>query len=191
MYVDVKELSPVVRQALESVRYGGRDIEVIVADTVELRCEGNKGQRGFALLLNLDTGERKSMQGSWGGSNMFVQSVVDDSTSNAPLPDNGAVVRGTTGYPRTFATVYMNRTGLGRFLPSGQDEGTSDTEQQALYCFYGIKGGEYRRDELRRRNVSADTVEGLIARGYLKRNKAGATAITTAGKNAADRTRAR
>ena len=53
-----------------------------------------------------------------------------------------------------------------------------------LYCFAAIKGGEYRRDEMRRRNVSAATVDSLVERGYLKRNRAGATQITTQGKNA-------
>jgi hypothetical protein len=73
---------------------------------------------------------------------------------------------------------------IGRFLPSGDDETLTDSEQQAIYCFAAIKGGEYRRDEMRRRNVTDDVVDSLVSRGYLKRNKAGATQITTKGKNA-------
>lgn len=142
-------------------------------------------------MVNLDTGARKTFIGSWGGSNMFVSSPVDDSDGVGTLPPYGAVIRGSTGYPRTFATIYAHPAAMGRFLPSGEPDETTDAEQQALYCYVSIKGGEYRRDELRRRNVTDDVIDGLVAGGYLKRNKAGAVQITTAGKNARDRTRVR
>lgn len=66
------------------------------------------------------------------------------------------------------------------------DDVLTDADQQALYCFVAIKGGEYRRDEMRRRGVTEEHVNSLVLRGYLKRNKAGATQVTTKGKNARD-----
>jgi hypothetical protein len=73
-------------------------------------------------------------------------------------------------------------------LPSGAPEADqlSPEDHQALYCFAAIKGGHYRREEMQRRGVSEATVGSLILRGYLKRARNGATAITTQGKNARD-----
>jgi hypothetical protein len=183
MHVEVKDLAPAVRDALERVRYGERDIQIVAAERVETFVAGGDGMRGFVVAVNLDTGERKGFAGSWGGSNPWSDSPVD-SDAAIELPLNGAVIKGTTGYPRTFATVYAHPNTVGRFLPSGEEEQLGEEEQNAIYCFAAIKGGEYRREELERRNVSAATVDSLVERGYLKRNRAGATQITTQGKNA-------
>ncbi len=182
MYLEVKDLSPALRAALKAVGYGCADVRVLGAEQVDTYSEGNAGSRGFVVLVNLDTGARKGILGSWGGANMFTRTLVDEGSQSHPLPENGAIVKGTIGYPRTFATIYMHPSSL-RLLESGGDE-LSDAEQQAIYCFAAIKGGEYRRGEMRRRGVSTDTVDSLVERGYLKRNRAGATQITTKGKNA-------
>lgn len=186
MYVQTKELLPALQDALKSVRYGAKDIRLEAADKVDSYSEGDRGSRGFLIALNLDTGERKSMRGSWGGGNMFTSTLVDSGSEMAELPVNGAVIKGTMGYPRTFATIYAHPNAIGRFLPAGADDRDelSAEELQALYCFACLKGGEGRRDELRRRNVSDSTVDSLVSRGYLKRNRSGATSVTTAGKNA-------
>jgi hypothetical protein len=127
--------------------------------------------------------------GSWGGSNMFTSNPVDAGGAPVELPENAAVVKGTRGYPRTYATIYAHpRAVSGYLLPSAAPSAdvVSDQDQQALYCFACIKGGAYRKDELRRREVSEATIGSLIARGYLKRSANGATQITTMGKNARD-----
>ncbi len=182
MHVETKGLAPAIREALRSVGYGGRDIAVVPAETIEAATGADRGQRGFMIMVNLDTGGRKVMQGSWGGSNMFV-TTTDDVRESVPLPPNGVVLKGTTGYPRTFATLYANPKLVALLAPGGEDELT-DEEQQAIYCFAAIKGGQYRRDELRRRGVAEAAVTGLVERGYLKQNKAGSIQITTKGKNA-------
>jgi hypothetical protein len=185
MHAEVKSLSPHLRDALKSVRYGAADIEVIPAESIEVMVAGGDGMRGFVIGLNLATGERKGLSGSWGGANMFTANPIDSSPEQLAIPPNGCVIKGTTGYPRTFAWIYAHPQAMGRYLASGApDEELTDGEQQAIYCFAAIKGGEYRRDEMRRRGVTTATVDGLVQRGYLKRNRAGATAITTKGKNA-------
>lgn len=186
MHIEVKELTPAVRRALDSVGYGARDIRVEPAESVEAHVAGGAGMRGFVLVLNLDTGQSTTVGGAWGGAAIAApHSPVDLGDERIAIPPNGAVVKGTRGYPRTFATIYAHPDAFGRMLPSGEpaDELT-DADQQALYCFRAIKGGEYRREEMARRNVTDATVDSLVARGYLKRNRAGATQITTAGKNA-------
>jgi hypothetical protein len=108
MFVETKELVPALRAALESVRYGAKDIRLEAAERIDSYSEGNAGTRGFVIAVNLDTGERKSMIGSWGGGNMFTSTLVDAGSEMAELPANGAVIKGTMGYPRTYATIYAH-----------------------------------------------------------------------------------
>lgn len=187
MHVEVSELNPRVRDALKSVGYGARDIRVEAAESVEARTSANDGARGFMLALNLATGESKRFTGDWGGAGLG-RNPIDWTDERVAIPEHGIVIKGSTGYPRTFATIYAHPSAVGAYLlPSGAADGAdelSELEQQALYCFGAIKGGEYRRDEMRRRGVTPDVVDALVARGYLKRNRAGATQITTRGKNA-------
>lgn len=186
MHVAISDLSPHLRSALKSVGYGAQDIRVEAAYSVEVSEAGGAGQRGFCFAVNLDTGARAGGYGSWGGANIFnPTNAVDLSPDKFEIPVNGAVIKGTTGYPRTFCTIYAHPDAMGKFLPSGEEETLSYEEGNALYCFTAIKGGAYRRDELARRNVSAATIDGLVERGYLKRNRAGACQVTTKGKNAA------
>jgi hypothetical protein len=187
MFVEVKTLVPAVRDALKAVRYGGKDIKVIVTDHMSPSVAGGSGQRGFVTIINLTTGKSESMRGSWGGANMFnPNNTVDLDTGQYVIPTDGVVIKGTTGYPRTFAVLYTTATG--NLLPAGEgdssDEVLSKEELNALYCHHAIKGGQYRRDELIRKGVSPSTVDSLVDRGYLKRNRAGAVSITTKGKNA-------
>lgn len=185
MHVIVKELSPHIQDALASVGYHVKDIRVVAAQMLDTQAIANDGQRAYCIIVNLDTGEHKAMSGNWAGGGWASGSnIVDAGSDRVPMPLNAAVIKGTQGHPRTFATLYAHPNTTGKMLPSGEDEALSDDDQQALYCFGAIKGGEYRRDEMRRRNVSDATVDSLVERGYLKRNKAGATQITTSGKNA-------
>jgi hypothetical protein len=186
-YVSVKTLAPTLRDALASVRYGAQDIRVIPAHAIEARAGGaSAGSRGFVQVVNLDTGASHVEHGDWGGAGLG-RRLADWTEDAIPIPANGAVVKGTTGYPRTFAQVYVHPDSLGRFLPEATEQ-LSEAAQQVLYCFGSIKGGQYRRDELRRRvgspAISDPIVDSLVERGYLKRNKAGAVQITTRGKNA-------
>jgi hypothetical protein len=187
MHIQVKELHPSIQAALKGRRCGKKDIEVIPASEVEANSSSwSDGYRGFLIGINLDTGEQVGRYGSWGGANPWEHREVDLTTQKLPVPINGCFVKGSTG-PKTFARVYVNPTWMAQMLPAVDE--TTDEEQQALYCFTSIKGGQYRKDELRRRKVRTETVESLVERGYLVRNKAGSIQATTKGKNARDRSR--
>ena len=108
---------------------------------------------------------------------------VDNDNHPYPLPPNGVIILGSVGYPQTSAILHVAPALMGRMLPAAAVE-VSKEDKDALYCFASIKGGEYRRDELRRRNVRPATVDQLVERGFLKENRAGARQITTAGRNA-------
>lgn len=119
MYIDVRECPPHVRAALEALGYGARDIALEPAETFSPQSEGGKGSRGFCAIVNLATGEREILRGSWGGENPFTRSHVDGSQESHPMPANACVIKGQTGYPRTFARILVHPDALPRLLPAG------------------------------------------------------------------------
>lgn len=193
MHVEVRSLAPPIRSALDAVGYRARDVPVLVtAGLVDQTVPGGSGQRGFAVAVNLDTGAREVRRGSWGGANIFSPgNPVDLDRRRVRVPDNCVLIKGTEGHPRVMATVYASPRAVGGLLPESVTDDTTDEEQQALYCFGALTGGAGRREELARRGVRPATVDSLVARGYLARNSAGSTRITTRGKNARDDSRAR
>jgi hypothetical protein len=109
---------------------------------------------------------------------------VDNDTSPHALPDDGVVITGVSGGGNpTMANIFIPASMTDRILPAPKPELT-DQMRDALYCHQSIKGGQYRREELARRKVTPDTVHQAVENGWLKRNKAGATSVTTEGKNA-------
>jgi hypothetical protein len=184
-YVLVKDLPAPVVAALESVGYGRKDIEVKASTTVTLGSGAGNGSRAFVVLVDLTSGRSVTQQGSWGGANMFDRSnPVDNDHNSYPLPPNGVAITGQRGGGQpVYARLNVPASMVDRILPAAGPE-LSPEERDALYCHKSIKGGQYRRDELARRRVSAATVDAMVERGYLARNRAGATSITTDGKNA-------
>lgn len=185
MWIETRELPEAVRVALERVSYGRKDVEVRVTRDLVMSSAGSKGRRAFVLMVNLSTGEVDGQYGSWGGENMFnPRNPVDRDSRAYQLPPNGVVVLGSQGYPQTFLTLYVSPDLIDRtMLPAAAEELTKE-ELDGVYAHACIKGGAYRREELRRRNVRAETVDGLVSRGYLSENRAGARQVTTAGRNA-------
>lgn len=186
-YATIKSLPDSLRDTLKALDYGRGDIEIRTAESVTMSDSGWAGRRAFAALVNLVTGQRQTIRGSWGGQNMFDRSNPVDNDSNAyPIPPNGAIITGSHGPTSTggtIAVIHLPASMRANVLPA-PSEALTQAERDALYCHHVIVGGAYRRDELRRRNVPVETVDSLVTRGLLKRNKVGATSITTDGKNA-------
>lgn len=190
MWIEIRELPEPVRAALKRVEYGRADVEVKVVRELVMSSAGSRGRRAFVLMVNLSTGEIAGEYGSWGGENMFCpRNPVDRDQKTYQLPPNGVVVLGSQGYPQTFLTLYVSPDLMDKtMLPPATEELTREEltreELDGLYAHGCIKGGEYRREELRRRKVQPSTINRLITRGYLKENRAGARQITTTGRNA-------
>jgi hypothetical protein len=186
IHVRVTELPASVQAALKGVDYGARDIEIIPTEEMDMSSSATwKGARGFVCMVNLVTGDRRTLTGDWGGQNPFDAKPVDTDQTVYPLPPTGMVIRGQTGYPRTLARIYVHPSLMsGNLLPASDAEGPTQAQLNALYCFGHIKGGQYRRDEMRRRHVTQSDVDECVARGWIKVNRAGAGQITTEGKNA-------
>lgn len=184
-YVVVKDLPAVVQTALEQVGYRKADVRVQVATEVSLSSAGGNGFRAYTCLVDLSTNRYTVEWGSWGGPNMFNPgNPVDNDTRTYTLPGNGVAITGRAGGSvPVSATVHVPASMTDRMLPGPKVE-LAVVERDALYCHHLIKGGAYRRAELQRRRVPASVVGALVERGLLRRNRAGAVSITTAGKNA-------
>lgn len=178
VYGPVRELPDCIRRALKSVGYGSRDINIETAEKISIIQAGCDGQRGFVILVNLESGEYTLQKGSWGGSNCFnPDNPVDLDDNEYSIPVNGAVIRGSEGYPRTFARITLHPNNMIRALPEAIV--LTEEEKSTMYC-YGALTSAYRKNFL----IGKETIiDGLIAKGLLKRNAAGAVSITTAGKN--------
>ena len=186
MYAKVADLPHVLQQALKSVGYGKKDIEVKTAETVRLSLQGGDGYRAFSTLVNLSTGQYETTMGSWGGSNMFNPSnPVDNDRQAYALPQGGAVIKGIEGGGRpVLATITLHPANVVPWLPATTE--LTEVERKTLACFKGRKPGPYRNDALANAGSTPAIVDSLMVRGYLSRNRAGATQITTEGRNACE-----
>lgn len=186
MYVKVSDLPQAVQSALESVGYGRKDIQVKTSKDVVLSGSGGSGRQAFATLVNLDNGRSQTVRGSWGGQNMFdKRNPVDNDNRPYPLPPNGVAVVGVRGGGQpVWAQLHIPSSMTERILP-GKPESVTDTERAVLGAYKSLKSGPYRQDSLRYAGCTDAVIDGLVARGLLKRARNGATQITTEGKNLA------
>lgn len=182
MHIKVKDLHPTLIRALESVKYYKGDINVEGKETASLLVGGGAGRRGFAILVDMENDRFEPHMGSWGGANMFnPNNPVDLDSKSYPLPPNGAVITGSIG-GSTHATIDVHPSLIPRMLPKSEE--LTEQEKWVLYCHKSLKGGEYRREELKRKRATERDIESMVVRGFLKQNKAGSRQITTEGKNA-------
>jgi hypothetical protein len=185
-YVAVRDLPEPLQSALKGLGFARQDIEVTVATRTDLSSHASHDfTQGFTVLVDLASGASHTERGDWGGTNMFNSSPVDSDQSLYTLPDHGAVIKGQRGgsWP-VSARIIIPAAQAPKVLPSGLDEDApTDLERNALSIFVGYKAFA-RPEYLGRAGVTATHLDSLVERGYLKRNRAGATSITTKGKNA-------
>jgi hypothetical protein len=174
-YQLVSELPQCLIDALKTVSYHKQDIEIIPVEKTHISYAGGAGRRGFAILVNLSSGETKMLFGSWGGANAFnPQNQVDFDQKNYPIPENGAVILGSEG-DKTFASIYLNPKNIVPFLNEASE--ISERERTIMYAYGCIKSGEYRNNELSLLGIkdpkTNSEIQSLIERGLLKRDGRG------------------
>jgi hypothetical protein len=181
--VVVKELPQSLQTVLKKVGYRRKDISVIPQETVSLSSGGGAGRRSFAAIVDVSTGKHEITYGSWGGPNMFVRNAVDSDTAPKKLPRNGAAIVGSEGggHP-VWATIYVHPEMISGMLPTEAD--VTDRESKILGYFRSYTSSA-RKEQFSRMGIKPAEIDSLVKRGYVKKNKAGATSITTKGKNAA------
>jgi hypothetical protein len=179
----VSDLPASLQAALRRVGYCRADVQVVPRETESPFSGGGQGYRAFCIVVDLATGESAETWGSWGGSNMFAPTnLVDTCTESFPIPTGKAVVTGQIGGDRPVsATIALHPSNVVPWLPPAASELT-DEEKQILAAFRSLTPAG-RKDSLRGKERQIDR---LVELGYLKRNKAGATALSLLGKNAAE-----
>lgn len=184
VHIETKNLPPILQRELAKVEFHGKDICVEAKETAILSDCGCEGRRAFVVLLNMTTGESRYVQGSWGGANIFnPQNPVDLDDRTHIIPPNGAVIKGSQGYGGVRATIFVHPSSLAPLLPAGPT--VTDREKQIL----GLMGYKsfYKKERMDEMKVTPEELTSLASKGLIKINKAGASSITTAGKNAIDR----
>jgi hypothetical protein len=188
IHVPLRDLPPAMIQALSSVGYKSPDIEVESGETYSPSEGGgaSKGNRGFVIVMDMETGQSKTHMGSWGGANPFEKKQVEHDKDEYPIPLNGAVILGSTGGRGAFARIRVRPDNMEKMLPGTEE--VSDQERKVLAILGGIKGG-YRKQYFEDNNLgpySSDNpiVQSLLSKKLIKVNKRGSMMITTAGKNA-------
>lgn len=181
MYVQIDQLPVALRNALKSVGYGKADVSVTTAETVTAQSYGASGCRDFLCIVNLATGEFKTVYGSWGGPNAYTSNIIDSDATAHALDANICAIQGREGGSQPVsATVKIHPSNVAALLPQAPE--VSETERAVLRTF-GYTSA-YRKEALRSIKNSQAAIESLIEKGMIKRNKAGALSITTSGKNA-------
>ena len=187
--METRELPASIQKALKSVGYGRRDIKVSTSTRFSLQSGGADGKKSFSCLVNLDTGLFKTEMGSWGGGNMFNQTLSDDDATVRPLPPGIAVILGSMGGGQpTYATITVHPSTLAPLLPQKTGDGPTDDEVKALDIIGGLissaRKTTFDREGLGNYSAANPIIVSLAAKGLVKTTANGAVAITTAGKNA-------
>lgn len=185
-----RELPAPLQRALSSVGYRRPDVHVEAGSFYSPR-EGTsvfEGNRGFVVVVNLQTGMYKEYEGSWGGVSPFSKSPVDLDRNEYPIPENGAVIIGSSGGRGSYAHIRVHPSVLAmlekQLPPAG--EGLSEQELDALRIVQGLissaRPDAFRRNKLGPYRADAPLIAGLIRKGLLKANRAGSIRITPQGK---------
>lgn len=179
--VDPKDLPSSLQKALKKVGYRRRDVKVVPATSASVRSTAGKGSRGFALAINVATGQTSPIaMGSWGGQNPFEKHVVDWDDKPVSIPRNGAILVGSEGYKGVFVTIYVHPNMLASLLPGETDVTDRESEILRMATYKSF----YKKELFDRHMVAKEELLSLVRRGYMKMNKAGATTVTPSGKNA-------
>ena len=185
-HVPVQDLPDSLRRVLRELKYGRRDIRIESRSTFSFGGAGGDGYRDFTAVVNMETGAHKIERGSWGGANAWSRpGLVDSDAGNHPIPDNGAVIKGTEGggHP-TYAYIIVGPQNVAQLIPE-RTELPAD-EREALNVVR-LKSG-YRAEYFTRQGLGVygptnPLIVSLAKKGLVKVTATG-IAITTAGKNA-------
>jgi hypothetical protein len=170
-----------VESALRGYAYHRADVQLSAATHIDPSTSPFGGNRAVFAIIDLASGHLEAWVGSYGGPQLFAPTALDTARGEVPVPVGCVVLRGETGGRGAFFHLYAHPETLTALLPAPTADVTPE-ERKTLAVFRGIKSS-HRAQYLR---GLTHLVDGLVARGYLKRNKAGATQITTQGKNACE-----
>lgn len=189
--VAVNELPRGIQMALQHIPYNRRDIEVRDDDSYSpsMASASFEGNRGFVNIVDISTGRvEQSDVGSFGGSNPFENSPVDNDSKRYPIQKGKVVILGETGGRGTFVRILARPDDMDLVVTQPLKAiDLIEQEAKALHGIAGIKSG-YRQDEFRRKglgdyNKNNPLIQSLEKKGMIKFTSVGIS-VTTDGMNA-------
>lgn len=199
MFLKIKDLPQMIQDSLSSIGYGKADIKVSIQDSFSFSSGGMQGLRQGYTLLNMTTGEKKSMVGSWGGANTFdTVNMVDNDNREHAIPDSGLVIDYTSGYGPVMAELLVSKMNVFPALAAPVDTLSQD-EKQVLTVLESYKAfarkeyltgyrASYEKNFRVMSQIDLDNTYIILQKkGFIKINKIGSVSITTEGKNASNR----
>ena len=184
IYVQPKDLPATLFSALQAYGFERKDLPVEATETYTPDCAYGTGCRQVSVKVDLETGERTALEGSWGGSNPFVSILHDQAgATGAKVQIAPGVVYLSIGLGHVRSCkAYAHPTTFAPILPKPTQEFSHD-EQCVLYAHKGLKAGA-RKDYYSDYGVKdpQSVIASLASRGLLKVDGRGSQ-ITTEGKN--------
>ncbi len=188
VYVEVSTLPETLQYVLRSAGYRRADIAVYVAERASVLGMSGNGYRCFAALVHIASGQAEHFQGSWGGANMFSPTnPVDTNREPQELRPGFALINGREGGDRPVScSLTVNPANAAPLLPAKPE--LTEREQEILGVVSSLNSGGRKNYWERHGNPPTEAeLVSLVGRSLITRNRAGAVAITTAGRNAAGR----
>lgn len=183
MYVETSELPECLQRALSSAGIGRKDIRVEAAETYTQRAPSGDGMRGFTTVVNLATGQRESIVGSWGGSNAFSPgNAADNDGAERPLPEGFAIVQGTMGY-KPYACVLLNPKNFAPMIPAKPEMSDRLRMLVTIYASLNSAGRKHYFERHSSHKATEAELSELVRLGMITRTKSGAITVTAIGRN--------
>ena len=180
-YMNVVELPVAIANALKEIGYTRRTIELQAVESTNLNCSAGDGYKAFVIIVDLVNASHKITEGSWGGSNPYAQTLVDDYRESFVIPENVAVIKGNRG-EKCFATIYLSPKNMINALPPAT--GITKRQYDILATIKSYTSA-YRKEVFQRMGVKDEEFLELVSNGFLKKQAKGYS-ITAEGKNAVE-----
>jgi hypothetical protein len=191
MHVDIKKLPSTIQKAIGKIKHSGRDIEVITCDSVNPEYCGDDGSRGVFGIFD-SNGNGQVHYGSWGGPNMFSAPAVDKFDADVNLPDGKFALKGSNG-SFNHIKLYANATTIEGICPQTDADIELDEVEYEILWAHVNRTSAYRKQHYFEHKIPDNrlslAISSLVGKGLIKQNKAGATSITTEGRNALEMTK--
>ena len=182
-HVEIDNLPAGLRSYLPRV-HKGKDIRVVSNTHVTPTSSYGDGHRAHFAMVHASTGKAEHEHvSSWGGSNMFTTT-----------PHDRLIQQGPMGIQKGFVAVHGGRQGIATLVVHPDDAHMyapklpenlpqlSNQHLAALAAHNSLKSAGRKR-HLSLHGANDSHVNDLVSFGLLKQNRAGATSITTTGRN--------
>ena len=183
-YINTSELPQAAKDILAEVGVKRSTIAVRVAEFSEMPSASYDFTRAFIGIINMDSGKYEIRHGSFGGSNPYVKTFVDDSPSDKKIPllPNMMIVEGNEGGTNHgWASIVVHPSNVNAGLLSAPQVELTDDEK----TFFRAQGyiGDYKQNILASigRQGMIAVIESLTAQGLIKKAGKGYT-LTAKGK---------